>query len=166
MFLHLFRFTTFLTKSDSRVWHQTLRRLLTSNSNFIADALHLPRGTFTTYFKLVTTFLFSRIIHATKDYMLFQNSSEGTSIQFFLLQAVGIMFEHTLIAIASRLGYRKPNAFFKLAGFIWVFAWFTFCLPIWLDPQLHAGMMDEGVNVSVILGLARGDWTPKRTPVL
>ena len=44
-------FLPFLTKSDSRVWHQMLRRLLTSNTNFIANALHLPRGIFMTYFK-------------------------------------------------------------------------------------------------------------------
>lgn len=166
MFLQHFRFTTFLTTSHSRVWHQMLRRLLTSNSNFIADTLHLKRGTFTTYFKLFTTFLFSGLIHAAGDYMLFQNISHRGTIRFFLLQAVGITFEDALIAIASHLGYRKPNAFFKLVGFTWVFAWFTFCLPVWLDPQLHAGMMDEGVNVSVILGLTRGDWMPKRRPVL
>jgi len=145
-------FPPFLTKSDSRVWHQVLRRPLTSNTNSLTKALHLPRGTFTTRFKLFTNFFISGLIHATGEYILFQNFSEGKSIQFFLLQAVGITFEDALVAIASHLGYRKPSVFSKLIGFVWVFAWFTFCLPMWLDPQLHAGMMD---NDSVILRLPK-----------
>jgi len=100
--------------------------------------------------------------------MAFQNFSDGTSMQFFLLQAVGITFEDALIAIASRLGYRKPNAFFKLIGFTWVFAWFTLCFPIWAEPHIHAGTMNQEAiaNVSVILELARGYWTPKHMTVL
>jgi hypothetical protein len=137
MFLQRFRFHV-LTKSDSRVWHQTFRRMLTSNSNFLAAVFHLPRGTFTTYFKLFTTFLISGLAHATGDYILHQNFSQGTSIQFFLLQAVGITFEDAVIALASRLGYKESRAF-KIIGVIWVFAWFTFSLPIWLEPMVHAG---------------------------
>jgi hypothetical protein len=137
MFLQCFRFHV-LTKLDSRVWHQTFRRMLTSNSNFLAAVFYLPKSTFTTYFKLFTSFLISGLMHATGDYILHQNFSQGTSMQFFLLQAVGITFEDAVIALAPRLGYKQSKAF-KLIGVIWVFGWFTFCLPIWLGPQLHAG---------------------------
>jgi len=81
--------------------------------------------------------------------MLFQNFSEGTSIRFFLLQAAGITLEDAVIALGSRLGYKESNAF-KLIGFAWVFAWFTFSMPIWLDPEVHAGLVDEGVKVGLI----------------
>ena len=74
--------------------------------------------------------------------MLFQNFSEGTSIQFFLLQAVGITLEDAVIALASRLGYKESNAS-KLIGFAWVFAWFAFSVPMSLDPQVHAGVLDK-----------------------
>jgi len=80
--------------------------------------------------------------------MLIQNFSGG-SIQFFLLQAVGITFEDMVIALAQRLGYKESNAF-KLFGFVWVFAWFAFSLPMWLDPQMHAGVLDEGIQVGLI----------------
>jgi hypothetical protein len=126
-----------------------LRRILTSHANFLANVLHLPKGTFTTYFKLFTTFFISGLIHATGDYTLLQNFSEGTSIQFFLLQAVGITFEDGVIALGSRLGYKESNAF-KLIGFAWVFAWFAFSLPLWLDPQVHAGTIDEGAKIGLI----------------
>ncbi|KIM46646.1 hypothetical protein M413DRAFT_440250 [Hebeloma cylindrosporum] len=129
-----------LRKCWGRVWHQILRKNLTTHANCLANALHLPKGTFTTYFKLFTTFFISGVLHATGEHVFFQNFSEGATVQFFLLQAVGIAFEDAVIAIASRLGYKESKAF-KLIGFIWVFAWFTFCIPMWLDSQVHSGKM-------------------------
>jgi hypothetical protein len=149
MFLDCFSFHKPFTKLDSSVWHQVLRKSLTSNSSFLASAFHLPRGKFTTYFKLFTSFFISGLIHTAGDYVLHQNFSQGKSIQFFILQAVCITFEDAVIAIASRLGYKECKAF-KLIGFIWVFAWFTFCIPICLDPVAHAGMMDKGDHVNHI----------------
>jgi len=119
--------------------------MLTSHANFLANVLQLPRGTFATYFKLFTAFFLSGLIHAIGDYMLFQNFSEGTSIQFFLLQAVGITLEDAVIALASYLGYKESKAF-KLIGFAWVLAWFAFSMPMSLDPQVHAGVLDEEVT--------------------
>ena len=148
-YLSALLFAIRLTKSDSRVWHQMLRRMVTAHANFLANVLHLPKGTFTTYFKLFTSFLISGLIHATGDYILLQNFSEGRSIQFFLLQAVGITFEDGVIALAQRLGYKESNAF-KLFGFAWVFAWFAFSMPMWLDPEMHAGAIDEGLQVGLI----------------
>ena len=125
---------------DSRVWHQMLRKNLTSHANFLANTLHLPRGTFTTYFKLFTAFLISGLLHAIGEHVFYQNFPEGATVQFFLLQAVGITFEDAVIGIASRLGYKESKAF-KLIGFVWVFAWFTFCIPMWLDSQMHSRKM-------------------------
>ncbi|KIM38973.1 hypothetical protein M413DRAFT_447332 [Hebeloma cylindrosporum] len=153
-----------LRKCWGRVWHQTLRRMLTSNSNFIAAVLHPPKGTFTTYFKLFTSFLISGLMHASGDYILHQNFSQGTSVQFFLLQAVGITFEDAVIALASRLGY-KQSRIFKLIGFIWVFAWFTFCMPLWLDPQVHAGTIGGMDRVSVVQLLLNARFSAKWSDV-
>ena len=136
-----------LMKSDSRFWHQTHRKTFTSHSNFLASALHLPKGTFTTYFKFFTSFFISGLLHAVAEYAIHQHFSEGSSIRFFVLQAVAITFEDAVIAIASCLGYKSKA--FRLIGFIWVFTWFTFSLPIWLDPLAHAGTMDETGRVSL-----------------
>ena len=84
-------------------------------------------------------------------------------MEFFLLQAVAITFEDAIISLAARAGFStKPNRFFKFMGFVWVFAWFTYSLPMWLDQTIHAGTMDDGLNFSFILGLWYGDWTPSR----
>ncbi|KAF8196582.1 membrane bound O-acyl transferase family-domain-containing protein [Pholiota molesta] len=146
-----------------RVWHQMMRKFLTGHMNFFAQILRLPKSTFTTYFKLFGSFFISGLLHYGADYVLFQNWS-GTSLRFFSLQAVAITFEDAVVALARRLGYgyQERNPLFKIIGFIWVFIWFSYSLPIWLDPILHAGTMDKGINVSLILGLWKGEWTPRR----
>ncbi len=125
-----------------RVWHQMLRKvsvillhkhvilanmsfchsqLLTGHMDFLAQALCLPKGTFKTYFKLFGSFAISGLIHYGGDYMLFQNWS-GTSMQFFILQAVAITFEDMVIALAARFGHTQQNTVFKFIGYVWVFA--------------------------------------------
>ena len=107
--LTTFHFHAILTKPNSRVWHQALRRELSSNADFLARAFRVPRGKFMTYFKLFTSFFISGLIHAAADYTLHQNFSGGGSMQFFVLQAVAITFEDAIIGIASRLGYNLRN---------------------------------------------------------
>lgn len=126
-------------------------QLLAVYSNFVATTLGLPKNQFTTYFKLYLSFFILALFHYAGDYMLYQNWS-GRSIEFCLLQAAGIIFEDAVIGIAKRFGYTTKTPLTKLIGF-WVFGWFTFCLPLWLDPNLHAGAVEQGVNVSVILGI-------------
>ncbi|KAF9483112.1 hypothetical protein BDN70DRAFT_874161 [Pholiota conissans] len=149
-----------IRKCWGRVWHQLLRKFLTGHMNFFARALHLPRGTFSTYFKLFGSFFISGLTHYGAEYTLLQNWS-GKAMWFFPLQAAAITFEDAVIGIAKRLGFRE-NFFFRFVGYVWVFVWFAYCLPPWLDPTFHAGTTDMGVNVSLIMGIWKGDWTPKR----
>ncbi|KAF8815354.1 hypothetical protein BYT27DRAFT_7080138 [Phlegmacium glaucopus] len=145
-----------------RVWHQMLRKLVTGQANFISERLHLRKSIFTTRFKLFTAFFVSGLIHQTAEYVLYQKW-EGHSMEFFLLQAVAITCEDIIVELAARVGFSsKPNRFFKFIGFLWVFAWFTHTFPLWLDKQIHAGLMDKRFNFSLILGLWSGDWTLSR----
>jgi len=145
-----------------RVWHQLLRKLVTGHADFIAKQLRLQKGTFRTCLKLFIAFLVSGLIHDAAEYVLYQKWA-GHSTKFFLLQAVAIIFEGAIITLATKAGLSsKPNSFVKFIGFVWVFTWFTYCLPLWLDEVIHEGTMDDGLNYSLILGLWRGDWTPSR----
>lgn len=138
-----------------RVWHQMLRKMVTSHADFITKQLRLPKSTFTTGFKLFMAFFVSGLIHYSAEYTFYQNWS-GRAMEFFLLQAVGITCEGIIISLAVRAGFSsKPNIFYKFIGFVWVFAWFTYSLPIMLDNMVHAGLMDGGWNFSLILGLWR-----------
>ena len=40
--------------------------------------------------------------------------------------------------------------------FVWVFTWFTYCLPLLLDKLIQEGTMDNGLNYSLILGQVGG----------
>ena len=146
----------------SRAWHQMLRKLVTGHADFITKQLHLRKSTFTTCVKLFIAFFVSGLIHHAAEYVIYQKWA-GHSMEFFLLQAVAITCEDVIIKLAVRAGFSsKPNLFFKFMGFIWVFSWFTYSLPLWLDKMIHAGTIDDGLNFSLILGLWRGDWTPSR----
>ena len=139
-----------------------LRKLLISHADFIVKQLRLPKCTFTTCFKLFIIFFVSGLIHQSAEYIIYQKWG-GHSMEFFLLQAVGIICEDIIISLAVRAGFSsKPNRFYKFIGFVWVFTWFTYCLPILVDKIVHAGLVDDGLNFSLILGLWHGDWTPSR----
>ena len=139
-----------------------LRKPVTGHADFIAKQLRLPKSTFTTCFKLFIAFFISGLIHQSAEYIIYQKWG-GHALEFFLLQAVGITCESIIISLAARAGFSsKPNRFYKFIGFVWVFTWFTYCLPILLDEMVHAGLVDDGLNFSLILGLWHGDWTPSR----
>jgi len=107
---YLLFYTPIIKKLDSRARHQIPRKNLTTHANSLVNTLHLLRGTLRPkYFKLFTTFLISGFLHAIAEHLFFQDFSEGATIQFFLLQVVGITFEDTVIGIISRLGLRNPT---------------------------------------------------------
>jgi len=66
------------------------------------------------------------------EHVFFQNFPEGGTVQFFVLQAVCITFEDTVIGIASRLGYRQSNTF-KLIGYLWHADVVGFPSVLWKD---------------------------------
>ena len=135
---------------------------MTGHSDFITKQLRLPKNTFTTCFKVFIAFFISGLIHHSAEYIIHQKWAGG-SMEFFLLQVVGITCEDIIISLAVRAGFSsKPNPFYKVIRFVWVFVWFTYCLPIMLDKMVHAGLTNDGLNFSLIMGLWRGDWTPSR----
>ena len=83
----------------------------------------------------------------------------GGALKFFLSQAVFITFEDFIIALGRRAGAKDSQAW-QILGYVWVQLWFAFSLPWWLQPQISAGMIQHGMNYSLILGLWNGDWTP------
>ena len=114
------------------------RKVLTDHADFVTKQLRLPKNNFTSHFKLFFAFFLSGLIHHTGEYVIYQRWT-GHSMEFFLLQAVAITCEDVIIAFAAKAGFSlKTNYFFKLIGFVWVFAWFTYCLPMWLDGTMHS----------------------------
>ena len=144
----------------SRVWHQALRKLATGHVDFIAKQLRLQKGSFRTTLKLFMAFFVTGFIHYAAEYVLYPKWA-GHSMEFFLLQPVAMTFERTIITLATKAGFSpEPTRFVKFIGFVWVFAWFTYCLPLWLDKVIHSGAMDNGLNYSLVLRLWHGEWRP------
>ena len=135
-----------------------LRKVVTAHADFITKKLRLRKGAFRTSFKLVIAFFVTGLIHDAADYVLYQKWA-GDSMKFFLLQATGIICEDTIVILAKKAGFSsKPNRFVKFIGFIWVFAWITYSLPLWADKTLREGVVDK-LDYSLVLRLWHGDWT-------
>jgi Membrane bound O-acyl transferase family len=118
------------------------RKTVTSHANFIAKQLGLPKNILTTRFKLFIAFFLSGLIHHAGEYVIRQRWT-GHSMEFFLMQAVAITCEDVIIALAERAGFSSKSI--RLMGFVWVFVWFTYSLPLWLDETM--GIWVSGVPV-------------------
>ncbi len=70
-------------------------------------------------------------------------------MRFFVLQAIGIQCEDILIALATKMGHR-PSMLSKLLGYILVWQWFAWCLPIWLDTLIKSRVFGAGPQIPII----------------
>ncbi|KAJ6576560.1 membrane bound O-acyl transferase family-domain-containing protein [Mycena vulgaris] len=128
-----------------KFWHQILRRLLLSHARlFSYRVMGLRPGTpSSAYVQLFAAFILSGIIHQFGQYMLTRDdlypSSKGP-LFFFLSQAMIITVEDSIISVGKKAGLRGRS--WKVVGFLWVLAWLTLSVPIWMDKQVAAGFMD------------------------
>lgn len=126
----------------SRVWHQMFRKVLTDHADFITKQLRLPESIFTSPFKFFFSFFLSGLIHHTGKYIIYKSWTGHSIVEFFLLQAVAklaITCEDIILALAARTrSSLNANSFFKIMGFVWALAWFTYSLPMWLNETIHS----------------------------
>lgn len=127
---------------------------MSAHGKFIAHrVLRLKPGSKASgYTQLYVAFLISGIMHYLPDYMALRHWGGG-ALRFFLLQAVAITFEECVQDVGRRLGLRTSWAW-KAVGYFWVWSWFAYCLPIWQDPLLHNGVLEE-LRYSVVVFLRR-----------
>ncbi|TFK21113.1 hypothetical protein FA15DRAFT_707525 [Coprinopsis marcescibilis] len=156
----------------SKVWHRNMVRFMTSHADYFAPHLP-PNSRRKQYLTLYTAFFISALIHYAGDYMLLQSYTKALgAFQFFMLQPFIITLETALIAFAKRaLGLaggssttagagarpedqkklgRLPRLMLRLAGYAWTLSWFTYTLPIWIQPHVRAGFFKGGRYESVI----------------
>ncbi|KDQ23046.1 hypothetical protein PLEOSDRAFT_1049453 [Pleurotus ostreatus PC15] len=134
-----------------RTYHQILRRMLTSHGRFVTDKiLHLPREAKLTrrYTQLYVAFFISGVLHHWAEYLVIHHLGGG-SLQFFLSQALAIHCEDIVIYAGGKMGLKQSRAW-QVVGYIWVWHWFTWCVPGSLDPLVRLGMFKQlGVEVKV-----------------
>jgi len=130
-----------------------------SHASFLSRKLKLPdRSKRTSFLKLFVAFFLSGCIHFAGDYMLFYRWNHGGAFIFFAIQPFAILFEEVIIFLWK---IHIPKGITRAVGYVWVFLWFSYTAPIFLEPLLRAGFFESGPSFSLILGLKRGEWFPK-----
>ncbi|TFK62299.1 hypothetical protein BDN72DRAFT_827606 [Pluteus cervinus] len=142
-------------------WHQMLRHLLLSHSKFFAHKiLKLKRGTATTrYVYLYTAFILSGFSHQSGERMMLGHWG-GTTIYFYLGQALAISFEEGVVWCAAKLKISaNPSSswIWRVVGYFWVWIWFS----VSLDPVMSGLMIRHSEHFSLVMGMWKGDWTPR-----
>ncbi|CEI65992.1 hypothetical protein FVEN_g4596 [Fusarium venenatum] len=130
-------------------WHQTLRRHLTSISDFLVHGLlHMPRGTvIARYCKLIISFFISGALHYPADRALGISVQESNAVTYFLVTALAIMCEDGVQHISKGLGGNKRKYF----GYVWVIAYMYWMTPSWGYPAARVVRpQDQLVSYSVI----------------
>ncbi|KAL1626148.1 hypothetical protein SLS54_002982 [Diplodia seriata] len=123
------------------VWHQCLRRGLTTHADFVSDKiLRIPRGTLLSrYTRIFIVFIISGIIHHVCVRGMGVPSEESGGLVFFPLQALGIMVEDAVqAALVGKTGFRNAGVR-RLFGYVWVVAYLGWSTPTWFYPQSRVG---------------------------
>ncbi|KAG2016475.1 toxin biosynthesis protein [Coprinopsis cinerea AmutBmut pab1-1] len=140
-----------------RVWHQALRRTLTSNADFVAyKILRLPKkGVVSRYTRLFGAFFFSGVLHYFIDCVAMGHRG-SLAIRTFVLQACAITFEDAVVEVAKRCGTPiRPNWFTRGVGIVWVVVWFAWSAAPWFSctedvKNVVQDGMDLGVGTRVV----------------
>ena len=115
--------------------------------------LKLKRGTgLSAYVQAVTAFFVSAIVHMAGDHSI--HNTYGPTLRFFLLQPVAIAFESVIIRVFW--SFRFDSRIWRPVGYIWVYMWFSWCAPPWLDSiSAHGGNMRTKVVMLKLLEFVR-----------
>jgi hypothetical protein len=131
-------------------------QLFLAHATFVVDKLNPTNKRVRGYLKLSIAFFVSSILHSLGDYAILHSWSTG-AMKFFMLQPLGIAFEHLISYLVRSAGISPPKWVSRAVGYLWVLWWFTITLPMWLEPVVKAGFgMPEEWRISMVVSIA--DW--------
>ncbi|EEA20522.1 hypothetical protein TMatcc_000506 [Talaromyces marneffei ATCC 18224] len=147
-------------------WHQNLRRMISEPVEFLAHkVLRLPKkGIVQRYLKIVLSFYLSGITHAVADISSTLSWGEQLTVEFFLIQALGIIIEDAVQA-AWRLFSSDPRTetvtpparWKRVVGALWVTLFLIWSTPRWVYPG--ASKAGPGTQSIVPYSFVQGRWT-------
>ena len=120
----------------------------------LARLMGVRKGTSaSSYIQLYTAFTISWLLH--KWCMFNAIHGEAGEFRFFMAQPLAITSEDFVQWCWRQSGYaeRHPGAA-KFVGYVWVFAWFSYCLPLFVQAQRAVGIMEADLGGSWAMQLA------------
>ena len=108
-------------------------------SNFVThDVLHLPaHGALQRYTKIFASFALSGVMHVFADMGGGLTMQQSGALQFFCMQALGIMMEDGVKEAYKHLTNvtgRLPHSMERAIGYAWVLFFFVWTSPVWVFP--------------------------------
>ncbi|KAF7316447.1 MBOAT-2 domain-containing protein [Mycena indigotica] len=147
-----------------RTWHQLMRRFVSSHGRRLVQFLGLRRGKNpSAYTQLFVAFFISGVVHYAAEVIAMRNYA-GMAMIFFMLQPCGIMLEDFVIWCGRRAGWESDK--WNYVGYFTTLTWFALVGPLWQETLVREGQMTEGLPVSVIMGVWKGQWVHGPFPTL
>jgi len=149
------------------VWHQLLRRVLSSHGKYLCKALRLKPGTLLNrYTSILIAFFMSGIFHGMACYKMTSNPSTIIPhIQFFTMQAIAIMVEDGVIFIGKTYLGLRGNSLIRVVGMAWFWVWTAWSGSNFLDTFVRSGAFAmDAPGPSVLQGVLELDvrnWSRK-----
>ncbi|KAI9862423.1 MAG: hypothetical protein M1824_001416 [Vezdaea acicularis] len=122
-----------------RAWHQTLRRLATVYGKFVVRVFGFKQGTFASkYTQLFVGFYVSAFLHQWGAF--YYVGHDMGELLFFMSHAAAILVEDYVIEYAQKAGLTdkgKAKSFWRVFGYLWCLAWFSWTTMYWEVVQAH-----------------------------
>ncbi|KAH7096037.1 membrane bound O-acyl transferase family-domain-containing protein [Paraphoma chrysanthemicola] len=133
-------------------WHQTNTRKFSSIAHYTTHVVfRLPRGTaLARYTRLLIAFMSSGIMHLVIDLASGVTLHDSGAMRFFMLQAVGLIFEDCIVRLYDRVpvSMQLPKTLAKALGFICVSIFLVWSVPAYMYPMMWRG--NQGMQDSTI----------------
>jgi hypothetical protein len=142
-------------------WHQTFRVTFQQPGDWLVASLGLKQRSITG--KLVSTwvaFFLSGVLHASGSYTQLGDTHPFTGpMAFFMLQALGVTVQMTLVQLLKSTGATKqvPKSIRRSANLAITIGWLYFTAPLLVDDFARGGIwLFEPVPISIFRGLGLG----------
>jgi hypothetical protein len=115
------------------------------------DLLGLRSGSFgSKYIQLFVAFFASALIHEVSAFFAYR--ADAGEMRFFMTQALAIFAEDTVIDTAKWIGIKGDRLGWKILGYLWVFAWFSYSLRMYVDGGVRNGLWASKDGSGSIIG--------------
>ena len=132
-------------------WQQGMRTRFSHPAHYVVyHVLGLQHGdVFSRYLFIFLTFAVSGVVHAVGDIAAGIEWRESGSMEFFCVQALGIMFEDAVQALYTACSDDpRSNGWHKWIGYCWTITWLCWTSPVWHFPMLRN---DEGSEADAVM---------------